>query len=251
MPHLNSRLDQNVELMRRVHAGEAFDLAQMPRCDVHLRGIAWTQNNTDIELSLSAHVQGVNLDWILVARMVHGLKVDLNYGARASGMPMTWDTLIEQNADDEWLVMFDFASQGELRFSCSGLEIHCARTDNPESAASQFVIVLNSSELANPDTDLAVLIPETIERLSNGFVVADRWAYDQDEAMHLYFRSANASAGLRAIKSALANGPICGNDLSNVVIASRSTTEGCFRVVSPAAKAGAEITAALSQYGVR
>lgn len=88
-------------------------------------------------------------------------------------------------------------------------------------------------------------------RLSNGFVVADRWAYDPDEAMHLYFRSANASAGLRAIKSALANGPICGNDLSNVVIASRSTTDDNFRVVSPADKAGAEITAALSQYGVR
>ncbi len=250
MPHQNSRLDQSVELMRRVHAGEAFDLAQMPRCDVHLRGIAWTQNDTDLELSLSAHVQGVNLDWILVARWVHGLKVDLNYGARSSGMPMTWDTLIEQNADDEWFVLFDFASRGELRFSCSGLEIHRTRPDNPESTASQFVIVLNSTELANPDTDLAVLVPQAIERLSNGFVVADRWAYDQDEAMHLYFHSANASAGLRAIKAALANGPICGNDLSNVVIASRSTTDGNFRVLSPADQAGAEITAAMSQYGV-
>ena len=62
--------------------------------------------------------------------------------------------------------MFDFASKGELRFSCSGLEIHRARTDNAESTASQFVIVLNSSGLANPDTDLAVLVPEAIERSS-------------------------------------------------------------------------------------
>jgi hypothetical protein len=72
MPHQNSSLDRNVQLLRRVHAGEAFDLALMPRGDVHLRGINWAQNNTDIELSLSAHIQGVDLDWILVARWVRG-----------------------------------------------------------------------------------------------------------------------------------------------------------------------------------
>jgi hypothetical protein len=53
--------------------------------------------------SAAVQSQDVNLDRILVARWVQGLKVDLNCDARNSSMP------IEQDADDEWFVLFDFA----------------------------------------------------------------------------------------------------------------------------------------------
>ena len=46
--------DQNVELMRRVHAGEDFDVSLMPRCDVQLRGMGFSDNGADLELRLRA-----------------------------------------------------------------------------------------------------------------------------------------------------------------------------------------------------
>lgn len=253
--------DQNVELMRRVHAGEAFDVSLMPRCDVQLRGLGFADNSADLELNLSSQVGGVALHWALIARDAHALKIDLDYGDRGNRMPMTWDMLIDQDGKQEWFLIFDFASHGEVRFKCAELKIgaysvgspevvdnsvdetaeHAPSAAQPSPASVQFVIVLDSATLENPDTDLALLLPEAIETRTDGYVVSERWAYDKEERMHLYFRCAETDAGLRAIQVALTAGPVCGNALSGVLVASRTNSDTLFRVLSPSADEGSEV----------
>ena len=252
--------DQNVELMRRVHAGEAFDVGLMPRCDVQLRGTGFADNSADLELQLSSQISGVELRWMLIARDVHSLKIDLDYGDRGNRMPMTWDMLIDQDCKQEWFAILDFASHGEVRFKCSALEIGSytaepAQADadavatSTDSAATsvglaesvQFVIVLDSDELENPDTDLALLLPQAIEARTDGYLVSERWAYDLEERMHLYFRCSERAAGFSAMKSALASGPVCGNALDGVLIGCREPGQGSFEVLSPSSATGGEI----------
>ncbi len=252
--------DQNVELMRRVHAGESFDVSLMPRCDVQLRGTGFSENGSDLELQLGAQISGVELRWALIARDVHALKIDLDYGERGSRMPMTWDMLIDQDGKQEWFAIFDFASHGEVRFKCSVLEIgsykaEAAQVDSAareakvdDASASlgladsvQFVVVLDSDELENPDTDLAILLPQAIENRTDGFVVSERWAYDGQERMHLYFRCTEVSAGFSAIQTALALGPVCGNVLDSVLIGCRERGQDSFEVLGPASAIGSEI----------
>lgn len=241
--------DQNVELLRRLHAGQDFDVALMPRCDVQLRGFGFADNGTDLELQLRAEVGGMTLDWVLLAGAARSLRIDLDYGDRATRMPLTWDVLIDQDRQSQWLVMFDFASHGELRFECAGLTIARQRVqitaagDEATQPSAQFLIVLDSEALDNPDTDLAWLLPEAIESRSNGLVVFDYWAYDAQERMHLYFRSAEQHAGLAAIQEALAVGPVCGNDLCQVIVASRLDPQRPFVVRSPTQAMGAVIEA--------
>ncbi|MCB1607795.1 MAG: hypothetical protein KDI71_12545 [Xanthomonadales bacterium] len=243
--------DQNVELMRRVHAGEDFDVSLMPRCDVQLRGMGFSDNGADLELRLRATVGGMLLDWVLLALEVRALKVDLDYGERGMRMPMTWDMLIDQDrGQDAWFVIFDFASHGEVRFRCAALEIHQHVARAAEESASaraesaaHWVIVLDSEELENPDTDLAWLLPEAIEVRTDGLVVFDYWKYDPGERMHLYFRSAEREAGLAAIRAALAGGPVCGNQLSEVLIGWREGSGESFDAVSPSAAVGTQIAA--------
>ena len=105
------------------------------------------------------------------------------------------------------------------------------------------MIVLDSEELENPDTDLAWLLPEAIEVRTDGLVVFDYWKYDPGERMHLYFRSAEREAGLAAIRAALAGGPVCGNQLSEVLIGWREGSGESFDAVSPSAAVGTQIAA--------
>ncbi len=242
--------NQTVQLMRRIHAGEPFDVSLMPRCDVQLRGLAFAENGADLQLQLRASVGGMTLDWVLLALQVHALKIDLDYGDRGARMPMTWDMLIDQDRrQEEWFVIFDFASHGELRFRCSNLEIdrHAARlaeaVPEPSAPSVQFVIVLDSDELDNPDTDLAVLLPEAIETRTDGMVVGEGWAYDDDERMHLYFRSADQQRGLAAIQSALDEAPVCGNQLGQAMVGSRASDSEPFRILSPPSRVGTEFSA--------
>jgi len=84
-----------------------------------------------MEFSLAAHLHGVELKWVLRARWVHGLEVSLNRSASLC----TWNTLIEQDDEHEWFVLFDFASTGEVRFKCSELEIVEYTAESKEATA--------------------------------------------------------------------------------------------------------------------
>lgn len=119
------------EFARRIRAGEPIDATVMPHCDVHLRGMKWGDDNLDMEFGLCAEHHGFQLEWALVARWVYELEVNLDYKhIGGGGMPMTSNTVVEQDAENAWFVLFDFASVGEVRFLCTALEIReCVAKD--------------------------------------------------------------------------------------------------------------------------
>ena len=101
-----------------------------------------------------------------------------------------------------------------------------------------FVIVLRPSVLANPDTDLRIVVPDSIEAVSGGAVAAEGWGYAPNGDMHLFFSSQSEASGFAGIQQALSHSLHKGNDLSTATIACRVSQSGPYTVVAPIAAAG-------------
>ncbi len=103
---------------------------------------------------------------------------------------------------------------------------------------ASFVVILDPKVLVNADTDLSLLVPEAIEKHSEGFVSEEGWAYADDLTMHLYFSCSDPVEGLEQIKRALSLGPIKQNNLSETVVGLRTLDSGKYTAVHPSEKIG-------------
>lgn len=105
----------------------------------------------------------------------------------------------------------------------------------------EFVVVLDSAGMVNPDTELNSLVPELVEAHSAGRVQSDGWTFAADDTMQLFFSATNADQGAHDIRVALASAPVLGNDISGLTIAVRHTNHGAFTSIHPAAALGSLI----------
>ena len=103
---------------------------------------------------------------------------------------------------------------------------------------SSFVVVLDPKRLNNADTDLSVLVPDAIERNSEGFVLAEGWTYADNETMQLYFSCSNSVKGMELIRKALSLGTFKENDLSHSLVGFRPLNTGKYVVVHPPGEIG-------------
>ena len=96
-----------------------------------------------------------------------------------------------------------------------------------------LVVVLEPEALSNPDTDLAILVPDAIEASADGLVVANGWGYAENNAMHLFFECYDQEKGIECVRRVLSDQSTAGNDLSAAIIAVRSDERGPFTGVFP------------------
>ena len=95
-------------------------------CDLELRTFGWTERGRDLLLTFQRPATASDESGqkrILCCHWVSNLKMDLSYGESNGGYPLTWDATLKCVSNGVWLVCFNFASTGELRFKCSGLEL--------------------------------------------------------------------------------------------------------------------------------
>jgi hypothetical protein len=100
-------------------------IADIPWCDVELRGIAWVENGRDLVLSLRLPPSEpeARRERLLRASWVRSFCMDLSFAETSGGCPVTWDVTIERTMPNEWSVRFDFGRVGELSFRCVELEL--------------------------------------------------------------------------------------------------------------------------------
>ena len=91
---------------------------------------------------------------------------------------------------------------------------------------SSFVVVLDPKRLNNADTDLSVIVPDAIERISEGFALSEGWTYADNETMQLYFSCSDSAKGLELIRKTLSLGTFKENDLSQALVGFRPLNTG-------------------------
>ena len=57
-----------------------------------------------------------------MCRWASGLRIDLSWQERHIGGPLSWGATFDR-IDNDWLVEFDFATNGSLSFRCTEIEL--------------------------------------------------------------------------------------------------------------------------------
>lgn len=87
-----------------------------PLCDAALLSVAWEQNGRDLVIEL-AMAQGEKRRFTFT--WVDGLYMSIQQGDEGLSPPFSWDGGAERLPDGRVKVLLDFASQGEIRFTCN------------------------------------------------------------------------------------------------------------------------------------
>lgn len=142
MPSAGPRPARSGDSIRGQRAREELT----PGCDVSLGALQWIRDGHDLCLRLRCLVRGESRreEKVFWFSWVSALRVDVHFpdsnGAKFAGMPMTWESRIEEAPGGRSWVLFDFASTGELSFEFQDVElVVCAAenraTDLPELEA--------------------------------------------------------------------------------------------------------------------
>jgi hypothetical protein len=99
--------------------------AMLPRCDVELLGLHWTEGGRDIALRLLLPGSGSPGDRVreVACRCATALAVHLQVPEGRGGSPLTWDSSYHREPDGSWTVRLDFGADGWLQLRCSDVEV--------------------------------------------------------------------------------------------------------------------------------
>ncbi len=100
-------------------------LGELGWSDLSLRSIAWTNEGRDLVLAVrfGSPPRGYSgSDATLTCSWASDLRIDMKFGERVGGHPVTWDVTFKQ-VDGRWSIDFDFASTGHVSLWCNDIEI--------------------------------------------------------------------------------------------------------------------------------
>lgn len=90
-------------------------------CDSQLTKITWENQGRDVVFVCNSEQGKTD---ILTCNWAHSVSFDYKTNKDEGGYSLTWNVKFEQMANNEWKVVFDFASKGKIELMCS--EISCA-----------------------------------------------------------------------------------------------------------------------------
>ena len=87
-----------------------------PLCDATLLPVAWEQNGRDFVIEF-AFPQGDRRRFTFT--WMDGLYISIQQQGKRSSQPFSWEGRAKRLPDGRVNVVLDFASQGEIRFTCN------------------------------------------------------------------------------------------------------------------------------------
>jgi len=101
-------------------------------CDVVLQSIEWAEAGRDLVVEVLVPAGRVTNRRVLVCRWAEAVLVQLAFRPGHLGPALSWDATFERLPDGKCSILFDFASDGEIRLVCASLEVRETPLGGPE-----------------------------------------------------------------------------------------------------------------------
>lgn len=95
--------------------------SELDWCDIRLESISWDEGGRDLVIRMSGPEEPKRRT--IRCRWAEALDIRIQHPEGRGGRPLTWDGAIKPLQDGRYSVALDFASTGELRVTCSEIDV--------------------------------------------------------------------------------------------------------------------------------